>query len=67
MEWILLRGGGGFSESDAVKIPAPIRIGMTPGDPAGIGPEIILQAVQARPELLGQLVVAGDLLLQQVY
>jgi 4-hydroxythreonine-4-phosphate dehydrogenase len=46
MEWILLRGGGGFSESDAVKIPAPIRIGMTPGDPAGIGPEVIAAALQ---------------------
>ena len=30
----MLRGGGGFSESGTVKIPAPIRIGMTPGDPA---------------------------------
>jgi len=46
MGWILLRGGGGFSESDAVKIPAPIRIGITLGDPAGIGPEVIAAALQ---------------------
>jgi 4-hydroxythreonine-4-phosphate dehydrogenase len=40
---------------------APLPLLVTMGDPAGIGPEIILQAVQARPELLGRLVVAGDL------
>lgn len=33
---------------------------VTMGDPAGIGPEIIALAVRERPELLGHLVVAGD-------
>lgn len=34
---------------------------ITMGDPAGIGPEIVLQALAWRPELLDQVVVAGDL------
>ncbi|MFP8779311.1 4-hydroxythreonine-4-phosphate dehydrogenase PdxA [Hydrogenophaga sp. RWCD_12] len=33
---------------------------ITMGDPAGIGPEIIVQALARRPDLLGQVVVAGD-------
>ena len=33
---------------------------ITMGDPAGIGPEIIVSALQAHPELLGQVVIAGD-------
>lgn len=36
----------------------PLVISM--GDPAGIGPEIIVQAMARRPDLLGQVVVAGD-------
>lgn len=36
----------------------PLVISM--GDPAGIGPEIIVQAMGRRPDLLGQVVVAGD-------
>ena len=34
---------------------------ITQGDPAGIGPEIVLKAVQQRPDLLPRLLVAGDL------
>jgi 4-hydroxythreonine-4-phosphate dehydrogenase len=34
---------------------------VTQGDPAGIGPEILLKAVQQRPDLLPRLLVAGDL------
>ena len=34
---------------------------ITQGDPAGIGPEIVLKAVQQRPGLLPRLLVAGDL------
>lgn len=33
---------------------------VTQGDPAGIGPEIVLKAVQQRPDLLPRLLVAGD-------
>jgi 4-hydroxythreonine-4-phosphate dehydrogenase len=33
---------------------------LTMGDPAGIGPEIIVKAFRERPELLRQMVVAGD-------
>ena len=33
---------------------------LTMGDPAGIGPEIIVKALSERPELLSQTVVAGD-------
>lgn len=36
----------------------PIVVSM--GDPAGIGPEIIVKAFRERPSLLRQLVVAGD-------
>ena len=34
---------------------------VTQGDPAGIGPEIVLKALQQRPDLLPRLLVAGDL------
>jgi 4-hydroxythreonine-4-phosphate dehydrogenase len=33
---------------------------LTMGDPAGIGPEIVMKAACERPELMAQLVVAGD-------
>lgn len=33
---------------------------ITMGDPAGIGPEIVVKALQQRPELLSRVVVAGD-------
>lgn len=38
--------------------PRPLAITM--GDPAGIGPEIVVQALHARPQLLSRVVVAGD-------
>jgi 4-hydroxythreonine-4-phosphate dehydrogenase len=34
---------------------------ITQGDPAGIGPEIVLKAMQLRPDLLPRVLVAGDL------
>lgn len=34
---------------------------ITQGDPAGVGPEIVLKAAQQRPDLLPHLLVAGDL------
>jgi 4-hydroxythreonine-4-phosphate dehydrogenase len=42
----LLRGAAGFLEGDSVKNPTPVRIGITPGDPAGVGPEVIAAALQ---------------------
>ena len=33
---------------------------VTMGDPAGIGPEIVVRALLERPDLRGQVVVAGD-------
>ena len=53
-----------MSPADAVSPPndradeKPVVLSM--GDPAGIGPEIIVKAFQARPELLRRVVVAGD-------
>ncbi len=41
--------------------PRALRLVLTQGDPAGIGPEIVLKAVQQRPDLLPRLLVAGDL------
>jgi len=41
----LLRGAAGFLDSHGVKNPAPVRIGITPGDPAGVGPEVIAAAL----------------------
>jgi len=40
--------------------PRAPRLVVTQGDPAGIGPEIVLKAVQQRPDLLPRLLVAGD-------
>lgn len=37
------------------------RLVISQGDPAGVGPEIVLRAAQQRPDLLSQLLVAGDL------
>jgi len=42
------------------ELPRALRLVVTQGDPAGIGPEIVLKAVQQRPELLSRLLVAGD-------
>ena len=41
--------------------PHALPLVITQGDPAGIGPEIVLKAVQQRPDLLPRLLVAGDL------
>jgi 4-hydroxythreonine-4-phosphate dehydrogenase len=43
-------------------MPTPIQlpIALSMGDPAGIGPEIIAKAFRERPDLLRQVVVAGD-------
>jgi 4-hydroxythreonine-4-phosphate dehydrogenase len=40
--------------------PRALPLVVTQGDPSGIGPEIVLKAVQQRPELLPRLLVAGD-------
>jgi len=40
--------------------PQALPLVITQGDPAGIGPEIVLKAVQQRPDLLPHLLVAGD-------
>lgn len=48
---------------DPSKTRRPTRwspIVLTMGDPAGIGPEIIVKALRERPGLLSQTVVAGD-------
>jgi 4-hydroxythreonine-4-phosphate dehydrogenase len=42
----LLRGAGVFLDSESVKNPFPVRIGITPGDPAGVGPEVIAAALR---------------------
>jgi 4-hydroxythreonine-4-phosphate dehydrogenase len=44
------------SASDRNALP----VVLTMGDPAGVGPEIIALALRQRPELLRQVVVAGD-------
>lgn len=43
--WFLLRVAAGFLDSQAVKNPATVRIGITPGDPSGVGPEVIAAAL----------------------
>ena len=43
---------------DGSATPKPLAITM--GDPAGIGPEIIVQALLAQPEWMRQCVVVGD-------
>jgi 4-hydroxythreonine-4-phosphate dehydrogenase len=40
--------------------PVQLPIALSMGDPAGIGPEIVARAFRERPELLRQVVVAGD-------
>lgn len=42
------------------QIPSNKPVVLTMGDPAGIGPEIIVQALRERPGLMQQVVVAGD-------
>lgn len=42
------------------QIPSNKPVVLTMGDPAGIGPEIIVQAFRERPDLMQQVVVAGD-------
>ncbi len=37
-----------------------MRIGITLGDPSGIGPEIVAAALRARPDLAAEAVVFGD-------
>ncbi len=44
----------------ARSLNSPCPIVLTMGDPAGIGPEIIVKAFLERPELLQEIVVAGD-------
>lgn len=44
----------------ANQLNRPCPIVLTMGDPAGIGPEIIVKAFAERPDLLRQIVVAGD-------
>jgi 4-hydroxythreonine-4-phosphate dehydrogenase len=43
------------------KHPRALPLVVTQGDSAGIGPEIVLKAVQQRPDLLPLLLVAGDI------
>ncbi|MGE0347694.1 4-hydroxythreonine-4-phosphate dehydrogenase PdxA [Hydrogenophaga sp.] len=40
--------------------PKPLPLVLTMGDPAGIGPEIVVKALRERPDLRRRLVVAGD-------
>jgi 4-hydroxythreonine-4-phosphate dehydrogenase len=40
--------------------PPQIRIGVTLGDPSGIGPEIVARALAARPELAASVRAFGD-------
>lgn len=47
-------------EADATGA-SPRPVVLTMGDPAGIGPEIIVRALRERPALKRQVVVAGDL------
>nr|MCU0925239.1 4-hydroxythreonine-4-phosphate dehydrogenase PdxA [Hydrogenophaga sp.] len=48
------------SASPSVGIGQNLPVILTMGDPAGIGPEIIARAMRERPDLLRQVVVAGD-------
>lgn len=45
--------------AESVPVNRPLVITM--GDPAGIGPEIVVRAMEQRPGLLERVVVAGDL------
>lgn len=45
-----------------MSVPSAMKpLAITMGDPAGIGPEIIAQALALRPDLLREVVVVGDL------
>ena len=46
------------TRSELMAVGRPLVITM--GDPAGIGPEIVVRAMAHRPALLGRVVVAGD-------
>ena len=46
--------------STSITRPEPLPIGVTQGDPAGIGPEIILQAYADQPERMRGCLVLGD-------
>jgi 4-hydroxythreonine-4-phosphate dehydrogenase len=48
------------SASPSAGIGQSLPLILTMGDPAGIGPEIIGRAMRERPDLLRQVVVAGD-------
>lgn len=43
----------------------PLPIALTPGDPAGIGPEIIVRAFHEAPEVMAGCFVAGDVALMR--
>lgn len=43
-----------------VRNPGVPPLVLTMGDPAGVGPEILVKALAQRPDLLGEVVVAGD-------
>jgi 4-hydroxythreonine-4-phosphate dehydrogenase len=46
-------------------VAAPQRIAITPGDPAGIGPEIVAKAFRDAPELMAGCFVLGDVPMMQ--
>lgn len=43
-----------------IEFPSSKPIVLSMGDPAGIGPEIIVKAFRERPSLMQHVVVAGD-------
>lgn len=45
----------------ATATPSPAPIAVTPGDPAGIGPEIVIKAFRDAPEATRGCFVAGDM------
>jgi 4-hydroxythreonine-4-phosphate dehydrogenase len=47
------------ADIDLQRVQRPLVITM--GDPAGIGPEIVVSALEQRPDLLSRVLVAGDL------
>lgn len=49
-----------MSETSSPGYPSGLPVLITMGDPAGIGPEIIVRAMRERPDLLSRVVVAGD-------
>jgi 4-hydroxythreonine-4-phosphate dehydrogenase len=46
-------------------LPAALPIAITPGDPAGIGPEIVVKAFRDAPDVLRDCFVVGDVALMQ--